>query len=967
MMKPDPTNRCIHSLLLIISCLFVNTATYADPPQPVQAIVSPSKPHCDILDVESPLYKNLRKAAQYIRRGDIETVERVVRHNLPVNAYFEEEFVVEGQLYQAKVGLLDMAVMFGKHDILDMLLKEGAHPDGCGTDKLDPFYLAITNGDFQSLNTLIAASPQPDRIIGPEALQQTALHRLAGHPKGCQKEPVSREILGSMQRLLSHGANVDAADHKGETALTQSIRNCKFNPTYPLTSLLLITHGANPYLETHQGINIFHRMLADGTLSRNNDLWSLLANYVWSGGQEVLLKARQYPDLLVRLGAIQNEISAPKGFFSWLWSLKGSWGTLNSYLQEITSILSDPRVLSHNPQTIRNLVNCTDNKPCFTPLHYAGHTFLTPEALSWLEWLGTDFSESSYEGNTVLHYAIKNNQVENIHTLAPYRVEPTLRNHLGMSSFDMAMMYTPDEDRHAMFSALCNMDPDNNNPVECAAYMDLFNTACTQAMAAENVTQSAHPELENRYLSSFSMKHCLNRPDHRVTPSDKLEVLSESLSTTHERINHHDKTWVLPRHVKRYDMLDYPELKNYLIKQFPEQSDHLKDEVSLIQFMNVQELESGMGMSLYHHPDTETRAGTGTRPSKSQSAAFQRLNNRAEQSMPSDLGLHSLQSFAQLKYYLANSRAPEKKHIQTYLIQRNEPELFLYTLTMGMGLKAQPSCQLPTHQSYLCRDPMTVITESSDARHFWNLLQLYGHYDFSLPPSSKQLLDLSLHLAVHHKNAYFVEQLLSRGANPNAYIPEEHKILIREFLSADARDAFPHATCGLLADALRLEQNQDTASLSRLLLLYGASVDPVMPHGCSLLPDDQQGSPLSWIGRIKDRGLAVALNYFDPANIRYRTIRYRTTVKDAETWRSDDYHSDYQTTVNVLHSASNLHTLMMHNDAYSPLCTCTGLQSLQQPLPDGQQPEPFTPYCQQQISNLPESVQMSICSPAVFR
>ena len=755
---------------------------------------------------------------------------------------------------------------------------------------------------------------------------------------------------------------------RGETPLIQSVRSCKYNPAYPLTSLLLVTHGADPYVRGVTG-NIIHRMLSHGYLSRNDDLWQLFTEYASVGGHTMMQAAMEIPDLQERLVAIQESITHSQGVFSWLWQrMKFTTGTLRDYLEEITAIINDERVRKNDPEQVKPLVSCEQEVDCFTPLHFAGTHFLTPEALQRLKQLGSDFSQRSYEGKTVLHYAVQNNQYENLHLLAPYSVDPMQRSREGMNSFDFAMLYTPEKDRHDVFYSLCNLpvnsDISRQLPEQCLAYFDLFNASCSQSMAAENVTLSANPELEQRYLSSFAMKGCKKQSKQSLSRQQKVQILTETLDTTYDRINARDKIWVVPELVRRNEMLNYPELKNYLIQQYPGQAEYLKDKLNPItQAMMANIAAMGMADTSFKFiPEYQLIAG-GRRPTESMAHTFLDLNALSAWASPSHLKLQEIQSFAQLKHFLAGAEEPEKSVIHTYLIQRNEPALFMYLLSMGIPIEQQSSCDLPDDQSYLCRDPLSVILENRDNVAFWNLLMLYGYYNFGHLQAFNQYKDLSLYLAVHSNNPYMVEQLLSKGSNPNAFLPQEHYGLAQSFLLDDeAKADFSLPSCGLLSDALRMEQNQPVAHISRLLLLYGASVDPVIPHGCSLLPEQQQGQPLSWVSLIQDRELAMALNYFDPANIRYRAAEGLPATAE--------WHSSYQTTVNILNSASRIHTLIMHNDALSPLCTCSGLQRLNLPIgptKKDEPPEAFTPYCQELISALPESVQQTICSPAAFQ
>ena len=866
-------------LLLMLCCMTGTGVIYGnDIPAANQVLYRPAKPHCKIPDIDTA--ENLRVVARYIRSGDLDKVREVIEQGLPVNAVFEDQFGILGQTYTAQVGLLDMAVMFKRQDILDLLLKYGANPEGCGTHELDPSFLAIINNDFKSLNKLTEAGARPDQWIGPEPLQQTALHYLVNHPDACASEPVSREVAGSMQALLTHGADVNALNALGETPLIQSVQNCQYNSAYTLITLLLITHAADPFVHSGKGHNIFHKMVSHGNLSRNRDLWLLLASYVWAGGDRMMKLASDYPELRTRLDAIQADISSPEGVLGWFWKRTYSYGTLQDHASGMVDIFNDQRLIRRDPNKVRSLVTCRKGFKCFTPLHYAGQMLLTPLAVEWLNWLGSDFSELSDEGDTVLHYAIKHQQADSLDILAPYFIDPMQRNSEGMTSFDVAMAFTLDEDRQAAFGSLCRMPLNSDEPEICSAYFDQFNARCAQLMAPENITFSADPERQQRYLSIFAVKSCLGSSDQPLSSRQKLEILTEPPDTTYQRINAHVTARLKPEY----------------------------------------------------------------------------LDRRADWHSPASLHLQQLQSFAQLKHYLMYDRSPEKGHIQTWLVQRDDPALFMYTLTMGMKPAIVDSpCDLPEQMAYLCQPPIAAIN-NTNFRTYNALLSLYGYYDFSVLPAQNQEKDLWLYRAVHSKDTFWVEQFLSTGANPNAFISQDQL----RYLPKNIREQLTSmSSCGLLSDALRLEKDQTEATMSRLLLLYGASVDPVIPRGCSSTVTDLQILPLGWAGRIKDQEVSKLLNYFDPAEVSRRAW----SNKPANEW-----YTNQQTATNALSLTSEQYSLILGNEVQTPLCTCLGLQKIvkeNQPLAASESPS-FVPYCQQLTDELPEEVKQSICSPAVF-
>ncbi|KEQ15328.1 hypothetical protein GZ77_01345 [Endozoicomonas montiporae] len=1007
----------------------------------VQVYELTAKKHCSVPKPDSDTARNLHNAIESIedikelwtnsdlRQKKLDKLKAAVKHGLPVNAAVEKQinFSAKGPIFQAKVSLLDMAVMLKQHDVVDMLLEQGANPEGCGTRVLDPSYLALSNNDFKSLNKLIEAGANVDKWIGDEALQQTILHHLASHKKSCTHELASREATESMHLLLNKGANINARDVNGETPLTLSVRNCQYNPTYSLTILLLLTHGADPFIspptisppkrqERHQksaaiigkGGNIFHKMVSSANLSRDNDLWRLLTHYVWAGGDDMMLVAGAYPDLKARLERIQNNITAPQGRLASLWNIVTFTGRLNSYLGEILSIFSDPRVIQHDPDKIHSLIACQEGQRCYTPLHKTGFTFMTPTALEWLEWLGSDFSELSSEGHSVLHYAIKSKQFKNLHLLKNYPVNPLERNHAGMTGFDLAMTATPGENSHSVFSELCHMSA-NQNPEStaeleiCTAFFDLLNAGCTQFMAPENNTLSANSDLQQRYLSSFAMKGCQSRSHQSLSQQQKLEILNEPLETTYQRTNAQGQVWLKPDHLLRRDMDEFPELKNYLIKHYPGQAEHLKHNTDLNKKFRVMAIREGLEPLLFNRPEYKVLMGTGPQPSASMTDTFSQLNQRTDAPSLANLDLQQLQSFAQLKHYLMYDHSAETDFLQTYLVQRNDPALFMYTLTMGIKpIVTRSKCDLPDYLSNLCQTPLEAIRNidagAAQGKIFNALMSLAGHYDFLALSPREQLKDLFLYHDIQAGDIKTAALSLSTGANPNAFITREHyekvKLHLQSFHKISSKEIellAPKPGCGLLTDTLRMEINQPKADLSRLLLMYGASVDPVTPRFCELNKKTINISPLYWADKIKDKALSELLNYFDPAEVQHRAWEKKSP---------DEWYTHQQSATNTLSQTSEFYSLILgnDNDIQTPLCTCLGLQKIddkhksfantcaseQYSQIDGDRvktpptacteqlkkkthnnPE-FAPFCQQQLKRLPEFVKESICSPATF-
>ena len=143
------------------------------------------------------------------------------------------------------------------------------------------------------------------------------------------------------------------------------------------------------------------------------------------------------------------------------------------------------------------------------------------------------------------------------------------------------------------------------------------------------------------------------------------------------------------------------------------------------------------------------------------------------------------------------------------------------------------------------------------------LLRLYQrpeqNPDINHQPSPQEKKNIRLIKAVMNLDVFETAASLASGANPNTRLP----------CSADKCYA------GLLGEALALERDVTKASISRLLLLYGASVTWILPFSTTepsyswwSLAYHKGKSLFAWSSWLQDKELATALEYFNPYTLK---------------------------------------------------------------------------------------------------
>lgn len=123
----------------------------------------------------------------------------------------------------------------GQADAVDALCEAGADVDR-GFQGVSPLALATQSGALNAVERLLAGG----------ALVNRACHEAGWTPL---MHAASRGLSAIAKRLLEHGAELDAQNHAGETALLLSTRGHAFG-----TVSALLRHGADPNIANRDGI-----------------------------------------------------------------------------------------------------------------------------------------------------------------------------------------------------------------------------------------------------------------------------------------------------------------------------------------------------------------------------------------------------------------------------------------------------------------------------------------------------------------------------------------------------------------------------------------------------------------------------------------------------------------------------------------------------------------------------------------
>lgn len=196
--------------------------------------------------------------------------------------------------------------------------------------------------------------------------------------------------------------------------------------------------------------------------------------------------------------------------------------------------------------------------------------------------------------------------------------------------------------------------------------------------------------------------------------------------------------------------------------------------------------------------------------------------------------------------------------------------------------------------------------------------------------SANPKLDFALRDAVSAQDAYQVETLLSEGANPNVF-PALHK-------------------------ALCLEKHQETAKMSRLLLIYGADVRRT--HLSSAAKNDSAIIYKSLLNSLEDRTLAIALDFYrqpDPAT------SFDTSLPLTADEQKEFDENPFATQPLIFRAISAIEAITeelgygFEGDGSNSLCLCFGISKKNGDI--------IKPLCHKVGARFTESTKLMFCRP----
>ena len=283
-------------------------------------------------------------------------------------------------------------------------------------------------------------------------------------------------------------------------------------------------------------------------------------------------------------------------------------------------------------------------------------------------------------------------------------------------------------------------------------------------------------------------------------------------------------------------------------------------------------------------------------------------------------------------------------------IESGDPNVLTYILDRGFRGSSYFQDKCLTGAEVLCNTSHYSDTNRLDL-DMAHVLKLYpGPFSVFAEESAEQTaLNLELKKNVETLDAAQVARALVYGANPNAVFDCDATLLYDMYTKN-----FRSSSClGLLGSALRLEKDEPVAQVSRLLLLFGASIMRRYSVGDVFGRNARSGSPCRrdpencfWGKNIRDQAFARALDHFE---------KLRKTPSMAEsTWQETlDKTSDASQVLAMLEETA-LSVGISIDRLSSPVYNCLGLQRSLSYYFD----VPFQPYCQKIQSQLTKPLEI---------
>ncbi len=140
-----------------------------------------------------------------------------------------------------KLTALHAAAYNGNRRMIDALLAGGADPDVIDTTGKSPVIYAAARGYVEIVDRLLAAGIDPSRRYGNNL---TLLMWAAGH----SNDTPEKDGLATVDRILAAGAELDAVDNRGWTALMVAAER-----GHALVAERLLARGADPAIADGKG------------------------------------------------------------------------------------------------------------------------------------------------------------------------------------------------------------------------------------------------------------------------------------------------------------------------------------------------------------------------------------------------------------------------------------------------------------------------------------------------------------------------------------------------------------------------------------------------------------------------------------------------------------------------------------------------------------------------------------------
>ena len=972
-----------------------------------------AKPECTMLETNdwnpSDAEKRYKSVLKAIDDGDEMAIHQELNNGLKLDVAIEIADVDPSMSpsRSAFVAPLDYAVIKGQQAIVSLFLEHGASPDGCATESYEPIFWALRHSQQDILEQLVEyganvntrifynTNAWPDQYLTPIFYLAIKNHCMA---------PKRGEVLRNMEFLINHGADLNAVS-EGNPLLGWAMKSSIDSAP------LLISYGVQLNGTLPDGGNILHwmsREIDDISAETRGD-WNLLSSYVSAGGHRGIALAQNNPEIRSSLEKTRQHIITSQclpfgstsaylvpqlvGLFAslpviFVQELVGLFvGTSANVVQQLVGLLHQITEYSTASEkcieplpvnatfplsgqcSIRDTIDVNlEDDAGNTPLYYA---ILNKRqiATTTLIDLGADANRAGESGLTPLHLAVLNQDQWQIDTLIKAGADPLIEDSSGRSAFDFAVSQPDSQFRETLgtVSSLCRDQTDVrfrilSTDYDCPGFLQAKSKM--EESLAECVQDS--PSIPKGLPASMHQLCIQLMPRERIKDVlvresfQKHDWLPEILPTAISRMGMHD-TYTLMHHATASS--DAGQLKR------------------LLDAVSMEEVSAGISYTWYN---TANRL-------------IWESSDPVVTSMLLEWGLDpDFNSFLKRGRYAADPRhiTPLVRALQEGNLERanilirygaslSQPGLIPAAIHSGnlealVYILEQGVTEEPLIIPHDCDEGAEILCENSYrlekngvSSDVALLLLLYRSsiFDPGVKKDPEQLaqqaLDTRLIKAVMSLDAEETAASLAAGANPNTtFHCNAEDTAFHGVEDEDGRGC----SAGLLADSLHLEQNLAEASVSRLLLLYGASVRHyfstiMFPHQkrAQRSAGGESAIPSAWSSHILDHDLALALTLFDRAKaadigaaedkltgIRTFLFPLLSLIPEKTQAPSLQLTSDVYQKILDMHQNTAISAGVAITHVSTPVYNCLNLKpavaGADQAWLDGNSTPPFTPY-----------------------